>query len=168
MIYKQKNGVLVTCDCSCGNSMEIKTLNFDEEEKKEEVYFDFFQSLFYTKQNSFFWNKKEKIRKLIKKNKEKGILLFDIVLKEQDVKEFIQQIETIEKKLQDTNDPKENDSYVVLEKISEESEANKLYELCLYTKQNTIRFIKKEYQSYEICFNKKQFKEFINLCKKQL
>lgn len=158
MILKGKNSFLVTCDCGCGNSVLFKAYD-------DSVVISFLSSDFYNKQFSLFDAIDKKLKEILSIKHKKPYILYDVIINKEDIKSFIDALESLD--IKNNENQTKNTGFLYVD-TSDMEECN-CFELMLINKTNLIDTLKlKTYKAYDVTLNKKSYEIFITKCKQKL
>lgn len=150
MVYSKDNSVIVTCGCGCDNVMTIRVID-------DNVFISFSKSAFYIYQCNFMTALVSKIKGLVSNIANKAHCVEELVLSEEETKDFLQSIDAI---LVKPNGPKGENSGVLEFCTSDLKEYGVVW-LSLISKADIYDICRgRTYKDYDIVFNKEQWEGF--------
>ena len=160
MVYNNENGLVVTCTCGCGTSM-----NFIASDSV--LYVDALSSTFNTSQSKLRYCIEDKCKLMLKKVQNKPIYQHGIILTEEEFNEFLSSLKRIVAQLSNIED--ETDLYSCNDKEKSAIHITKMkltdtiteYAIDLRICLNTKNLFFKQHRAYETYFTKKQMEKFI-------
>lgn len=166
MVYfnKEKNSILLTCNCECGNSLKFIVSD-------SVLYVDALASTFSTKQDKIKYRVKEKCSFIKNKIQKKPIYQNGLILDEEEFKNFLEDLKIIV----DAMNENEEDALICQEKDKSAihitkmkiTEEHILYDINLRLCMNTKDLLLHQHRAYETYFSKDQMRTFIQNMEKK-
>ncbi len=158
MVYNNENGVVISCNCGCGTS-----LNFFAYDSV--LYVDALDSTFSTAQSKMRYRIKDKCKLMHNRFQKKPIHQHEILLKENEFKEFLENLKRITELLKEEDedclicdDSEKSAIHITKMKLPNEEV---IYSVDLRIRLNTKNLIFNQHRAYETYFTKKQMQNFI-------
>lgn len=159
MVFQNENGLMVTCLCGCGTSMNFTASG-------STIYVDALSSVFSEAQNNAYYRIKDKCELLWKKVNKKAIYKHGIIMSEDEFKQFLEGLKQLTAGLSETsaedeldcNDSEKSAIHVTKMKITDTITE---YAIDFRIRLNTKHLLLKEHWAYETYFTKAQMERFI-------
>lgn len=160
MVYSNDNGLIVTCNCGCGTSMNFN-LSYGI------IYVDALESTFSTAQSKMRYRIVDKCKLMWTKFQNKPIYKHGIILTEEEFRDFLDALKKIVSNMEDADEADLNNcsdeekSAIHVTKMYITDEITE-YAIDLRIRLNAKNLLLKEHRAYETYFTKNQLEKFIS------
>lgn len=164
MIYNNEKGLIISCHCGCGSS-----LNFFASDSV--LYVDALESNFSTVQSKLKSRIQDKCKLMWKKFQNKPIYQHGIILMEDEFNEFIENLKRVTEILEEDEEDclickDEEKSAIHITKMTFPNDEF-AYDIDLRVRLHTKNLLLNEHRAYETYFTKKEMKNFIKNIEKK-